>query len=179
MRTAILGALNTIAPTNPQVQELDQAVLVDARQSEEARRIAVEALVDAEKDAVLLEALPKIEPRRGAGGRVLPDAAARPGAVPDFTNADWSRPARRGLYLCLLCAEGGRAATQAQKQAPSGAEAHLPARTGCPSACRRASARPCAASCSASRASRGGCGSPPGCSACCSSSRSSTSRPRD
>jgi class 3 adenylate cyclase/HEAT repeat protein len=99
VRTAILGALNTIAPSHPQVQELDQAVLVDAHQSEEARRIAVEALVEAEKNALLLDALPRTPPsvQEAAFTRML-----RLGGqdMPDFTK-DELAAGPLGAYLCL------------------------------------------------------------------------------
>ena len=123
VRTAILGALNAIAPTSPQVQELDQAVLVDARQSEEARKIAVEALVDAEKDAVLLEALPRTPNavQEAAFYRMLRRGRQ---AVPNFTNADL-KPGPLGAYLCLylLMAESKE---QAQKQAQKQVQRTMP-----------------------------------------------------
>ena len=92
VRTAILGALNTIAPSHPQVQELDQAVLVDAHQGEEARRIAVEALVEAGKTALLLDTLPRTPPsvQEAAFTRML-NAAAR--SCPRLHAATSWRPA--------------------------------------------------------------------------------------
>ncbi len=99
VRTAILGALNTIAPSHPQVQELDQAVLVDTHQSEEARRIAVEALVEAEKNALLLDTLPRTPPsvQEAAFTRMLRLGGQE---VPDFTK-DELAAGPLGAYLCL------------------------------------------------------------------------------
>jgi class 3 adenylate cyclase/HEAT repeat protein len=99
VRTAILGALNTIAPSQPQVQELDQAVLVDTHQSEEARRIAVEALVEAEKNALLLDTLPRTPPsvQEAAFTRMLRLGGQE---VPDFTK-DELAAGPLGAYLCL------------------------------------------------------------------------------
>jgi class 3 adenylate cyclase/HEAT repeat protein len=99
VRTAILGALNTIAPSHSQVQELDQAVLVDPHQSEEARRIAVEALVEAEKNALLLDALPRTPPsvQEAAFTRMLRLGSQE---VPDFTK-DELAAGPLGAYLCL------------------------------------------------------------------------------
>jgi class 3 adenylate cyclase/HEAT repeat protein len=113
VRTAILGALNTIAPSHHQVQELDQAVLVDARQGEEARRIAVEALVDAEKTALLLDALPRTPPpvQEAAFARMLRLGGQE---VPDFTNAELP-PGPLGVYLCLYTLKA-ESKEQAQKQ---------------------------------------------------------------
>jgi class 3 adenylate cyclase/HEAT repeat protein len=98
VRTAILGALNTIAPSHAQVQELDQAVLVDAHQGEEARRIAVEALVEAGKTALIVDALPRTPPavQEAAFARML----RRGQDLPDFTR-DELEPGPRGTYLCL------------------------------------------------------------------------------
>lgn len=113
VRTAILGALNTIAPSHPQVQELDQAVLVDPRQGEEARRIAVEALVDAEKTALLLDALPRTPPsvQEAAFVRMLRLGGQE---VPDFTGTDLP-PGPLGAYLCLFTLKA-ESKEQAQKQ---------------------------------------------------------------
>ncbi|MCX7031993.1 MAG: hypothetical protein NTU62_17990 [Spirochaetes bacterium] len=99
VRTAILGALNTIAPSHPQVQELDQAVLVDTHQSEEARRIAVEALVEAEKNALLLDTLPRTPPsvQEAAFTRMLRLGGQE---MLDFTK-DELAPGPLGAYLCL------------------------------------------------------------------------------
>jgi len=98
VRTAILAALNTIAPTHVQVQELDQAVLVDARQGEAARRIAVEAIVEAGRTAVLLDALPRIPPavQEAAFARML----RRGQDLPDLTRHELG-PGPLGAYLCL------------------------------------------------------------------------------
>jgi class 3 adenylate cyclase/HEAT repeat protein len=113
VRTAILGALNTIAPSHPQVQELDQAVLVDARQGEEARRIAVEALVEAEKTALLLDALPRTPAtvQEAAFARMLRLGGQE---VPDFTGEDLP-PGPLGAYLCLYTLKA-ESKEQVQKQ---------------------------------------------------------------
>jgi class 3 adenylate cyclase/HEAT repeat protein len=107
VRTAILGAMNAIAPSNPQVQELAQAVLVDARQSDEARRIAVETLVDTsaaflldpEKQPEKRPLLPKLPSsvQEAAFNRMLRSGVQ---AAPDFTNENLT-PGPLGAYLCL------------------------------------------------------------------------------
>jgi class 3 adenylate cyclase/HEAT repeat protein len=99
VRTAILGALNTIAPSHPQVQELDQAVLVDTHQSEEARRIAVEALVEAEKHTLILDTLTRTPAsvQEAAFTRMLKRGAQ---GIPDFTEEELA-PGPLGMYLCL------------------------------------------------------------------------------
>ncbi len=98
VRTAILAALNSIAPSHAQVQELDQAVLVDTHQGEEARRIAVEALVEAGKAALLLDTLQRTPPavQEAAFARML----RRGQDLPDFTR-DELAPGPLGAYLCL------------------------------------------------------------------------------
>ncbi len=62
LRTEILRAINTISPTAQQVLELNQAVFADPKQSEAVKRIAVEALVEAERYAALKDALPRALP---------------------------------------------------------------------------------------------------------------------
>jgi len=58
-RAEILRAVNTIAPNNAQVQELNQAVFTDPLMPDELQRISVEGLVESEKFPLLQEALPK------------------------------------------------------------------------------------------------------------------------
>lgn len=113
VRTAILRALNTIAPSHPQVQELDQAVLVDARQGEEPRRIAAEALVEAEKIALLCEALPRTPPSVQEAAFARMQRLGGP-EVPDFTDADLA-PGPLGAYLSLYALRA-ESKEQAQKQ---------------------------------------------------------------
>ena len=113
VRTAILRALNTIAPSHPQVQELDQAVLVDARQGEEARRIAAEALVEAGKIAQLSEALPRTPPSVQEAAFARMQRLGGP-EVPDFTDADLA-PGPLGTYLSLYALKA-ESKEQAQKQ---------------------------------------------------------------
>ena len=190
VRTAILGALNAIAPSSPQVQELDQAVLVDPRQGEEARRIAVEALVDASRTRASSRSAEADRQARAAAQAGVPAGGSSTAAccssgvqeVPDFTaRASGSRPARR--LPVPLHAEGGQQGADAeagprQVQRPL-PRLTLPAELGARLPQTRASARPCAASCSASRTSRDGCGSPSGCfRLLLVIPRSSTSRPR-
>jgi class 3 adenylate cyclase/HEAT repeat protein len=107
VRTAILGALNAIAPSHPQVLELDQAVVVDSHQSEAARRIAAEALVETR-----VEFLVKADRQNNRPARLpeLPHAVQEAAfvrmlrlgtqEVPDFTK-DNLEPSPLGAYLCL------------------------------------------------------------------------------
>ena len=137
VRTAILGALNTIAPSHAQVQELDQAVLVDAHQGEEARRIAIEALVEAGKSAQLARH-PATDPALGAGGGLRADAQARPGTARTSPATSW-RPAP-SVPTCAFIRSRRTAATR-PRRAPSGLARACPtSRTGCSSACSGGSA---------------------------------------
>ena len=99
LRAEILRAINTIAPTNPQAIELTQAVYLDPRQSEAVKCIAVEALVDAEKYALLQESLPKAPPpvQEAAFMRMLQSGRQD---LPDLTREMLS-PSALGCYLCL------------------------------------------------------------------------------
>jgi class 3 adenylate cyclase/HEAT repeat protein len=99
LRAEILRAINTISPTSPQAQELNQAVYLDPRQSEAVKRIAVEALADGEKYALLHESLPRAAPaiQQAAFMRLLQAAGQE---VPDFTREMLS-PSAMGCYLCL------------------------------------------------------------------------------
>ena len=99
LRAEILHAINTISPTSPQAQELDQAVYLDPRQSEAVKRIAVEALVEAEKHALLKDSLPKASPpvQEAAFMKMLQTGGQE---VPDFTGESLSASAL-GCYLCL------------------------------------------------------------------------------
>jgi class 3 adenylate cyclase/HEAT repeat protein len=99
LRAEILRAINTISPTSPQAQELDQAVYLDPRQSEAVKRIAVEALVEAEKSALLKDSLPKASPpvQEAAFMKMLQTGGQE---VPDFTGESLSASAL-GCYLCL------------------------------------------------------------------------------
>lgn len=60
VRSEILRAINTIAPSGLQVLELNQAVYSDSKQSEAVRQVASESLVETEKYALLKETLPKV-----------------------------------------------------------------------------------------------------------------------
>ncbi len=99
LRAEILRAINTISPTSPQAQELDQAVYLDPRQSDTVKRIAVEALVEAEKHALLKDSLPKASPpvQQAAFMKMLQTGGQE---VPDFTSESLSQSAL-GCYLCL------------------------------------------------------------------------------
>lgn len=99
LRAEILHAVNTISPTSPQAQELNQAVYLDPRQSETVKRIAVEALVDAEKHALLKDSLPRSSPpvQEAAFMRMLQSGGQE---VPDFAGEVLS-PSAQGCYLCL------------------------------------------------------------------------------
>ena len=99
LRAEILRAINTISPTSPQAQELDQAVYLDPRQSEAVKRIAVEALIEAEKHELLKDSLPKASPpvQEAAFMKMLQTGGQE---VPDFTGESLSASAL-GCYLCL------------------------------------------------------------------------------
>ncbi|MCX7040149.1 MAG: hypothetical protein NT005_13580 [Spirochaetes bacterium] len=99
LRAEILRAINTISPTSAQAQELDQAVYLDPRQSDAVKRIAVEALVEAEKHALLKDSLPKASPpvQQAAFMKMLQTGRQE---VPDFTGESLS-PSALGCYLCL------------------------------------------------------------------------------
>jgi class 3 adenylate cyclase/HEAT repeat protein len=99
LRAEILRGINTISPTSPQAQELNQAVYLDPRQSEAVKRIAVEALVDAEKYPLLVDSLPRSPStvQSAAFMRMLQSGSQE---VPDFTREQLS-PSALGCYLCL------------------------------------------------------------------------------
>ena len=121
------GRINTISPTSPQAQELNQAVYLDPHQSEAVKRIAVEALVEAEKHALLLESLPEGRPRvqEAAFMRMLQSGSQE---VPDFTRGG-AGPAALGCYLCLytLKADSQRSQNAGQAQRPAELGARKPA----------------------------------------------------
>ncbi len=104
LRTEILAAINLIAPTSQQVTELDRAVLIDPRQSEEAKRVAAEALVEGERDELLKDLLPRASPLvlEAVFAKMLQGAAGEPPEV----NLERLAPGPLGAWLCLLAVRG-------------------------------------------------------------------------
>ncbi len=99
VRAEILAAINTISPTADSVQELNQAVFMDPKQSEAVKRIAVEALVEAEKYAVVKDLLPRAAAgvQEAAFTKMLLTGSQH---VPDLT-AETLSPTALGCYLCV------------------------------------------------------------------------------
>ncbi len=99
LRTEILRAINTISPNSQQVQELNHAVYTDAKQSEAVKRIAVEALVDAERYPFLKDTLPRAVPavQQAAFMRMLQTGSQE---VLDISPDSLSSSAL-GCYLCV------------------------------------------------------------------------------
>ena len=99
VRTEILRAINTISPSLPQVQELNQAVFMDPKQSESVKRTAVEALVEAQRFTLLKEAIPRASPGvQVAAFRKMLQTGTQ--AVPDFTGETLA-PSALGCFLCV------------------------------------------------------------------------------
>jgi class 3 adenylate cyclase/HEAT repeat protein len=99
VRAEILTAINAISPTAEKVQELNQAVFIDPKQSESVKRIAVEALVEAEKYTLLKDALPRSSPQvqEAAFAKMLQSGAPE---VLDFVGESLA-PSALGCYLCV------------------------------------------------------------------------------
>jgi class 3 adenylate cyclase len=99
LRTEILRAINTISPTAQQVLELNQAVFADPKQSEAVKRIAVEALVEAERYAVLKEALPRTAAgiQEAAFSKMMQTGSQEVLELPIESLA----PAPLGCYICV------------------------------------------------------------------------------
>jgi class 3 adenylate cyclase len=99
LRTEILRAINTISPTAQQVLELNQAVFADPKQSESVKRIAAEALVEAERYTSLKEALPKSLPgvQQAAFMKMLQTGSQEVLELPTEALA----PSALGCYLCV------------------------------------------------------------------------------
>jgi class 3 adenylate cyclase len=99
VRTEILRAINTISPTAQLVQELNNSVYVDPKQSEAVKCIAVEALVEAERYPFLKETLPRAAPQvqQAAFVKMLQTGSQ---VVLDFSSEKFD-PAVMGSYLCL------------------------------------------------------------------------------
>ena len=99
LRVEILRAINTISGTGQQVLELNQAVYADPKQNEAVKRIAVEALVEAEKYVILKDTLPKALPgvQQAAFKKMLQTGSQE---VLDFTKENLSSAAL-GSYLCM------------------------------------------------------------------------------
>lgn len=99
LRTEILRAINTISPTAQQVLELNQAVFADPKQSEAVKRIAAEALVEAERYASLKDALPRALPgvQEAAFTKMLQTGSQEVLELPTETLS----PSALGCYLCV------------------------------------------------------------------------------
>ncbi len=99
LRTEILKAINTISPTAPQVLELNQAVYTDPKQSEAVKRIAVEALVEAERYTILRETLPRMQPgvQQAAFMKMLQTGSQEVLELP----TEALSPSALGCYLCV------------------------------------------------------------------------------
>jgi len=99
VRTEILRAINTISPTAQLVQDLNNSVYVDPKQSEAVKCIAVEALVEAERYPFLKETLPRAAPavQQAAFVKMLQTGSQ---VVLDFSSEKFD-PAVTGSYLCL------------------------------------------------------------------------------
>jgi class 3 adenylate cyclase len=99
VRAEILRAINTISPTAQLVQELNNSVYVDPKQSEAVKCMAVEALVEAERYPFLKETLPRAAPavQQAAFVKMLQTGSQ---VVLDFSSEAFD-PAVMGSYLCL------------------------------------------------------------------------------
>ncbi len=99
VRTEILRAINTISPSMQQVQDLDQAVYQDPKQSDSVKQTAVEALVEAQKFSLLKDSLPRASSgvQEAAFRKMLQTGVQQ---VPDFT-AESLSPSALGCYLCV------------------------------------------------------------------------------
>ncbi len=99
VRAEILRAINTISPTAQLVQELNNSVYVDPKQSEAVKCIAVEALVEAERYPFLKETLPRAAPavQQAAFVKMLQTGSQ---IVLDFSSEAFD-PSVMGSYLCL------------------------------------------------------------------------------
>ena len=99
LRAEILKAINTISPTATQVLELNQAVFADPKQSETVKRIAAEALVEAERYASLKDSLPRALPgvQEAAFTKMLQTGSSEVLELPTETLA----PTALGSYLCV------------------------------------------------------------------------------
>ncbi len=99
VRTEILTAINTISSTSQQVQELNQAVFADPKQSESVKRIAVMALVDAERYSFLKDTLPRssVKVQEAAFDQMLQSGSQE---VLDFIGESLA-PSALGRYLCV------------------------------------------------------------------------------
>ena len=99
LRAEILKAINTISPTAQQVLELNQAVFADPKQSEAVKRIAAEALVEAERYTSLKDSLPRALPgvQEAAFTKMLQTGSQEVLELPTETLS----PSALGSYLCV------------------------------------------------------------------------------
>ena len=99
VRSEILQAINTIAPSGQQVLELNQAVFADPKQSEAVKRVAAESLVETERYAALKDALPRASAgvQEAALAKMLQSGSQE---VLDLDDRSLS-PTALGIYLCL------------------------------------------------------------------------------
>ncbi len=99
LRTEILRAINTIAPSAQQVLELNLAVFNDAKQGEPVRSVAAESLVESERYTVLRDALPRALPgvQQAAFMKMLQTGSQEVLELPMETLA----ASALGCYLCV------------------------------------------------------------------------------
>jgi class 3 adenylate cyclase len=99
VRTEILRAINIISPTAQQVMELNQAVFADPKQSEGVKKIAAEAMVEAERYTLLKDALPRALPgvQEAAFTKMLQSGGQEVLELPVETLS----PAALGCSLCV------------------------------------------------------------------------------
>lgn len=99
VRTEILRAINAISPTDQQVLNLNQAVYADPKQTEAVKKIAVEALVEAERYTMLKETLPRALPgvQEAAFAKMLQTGSQEVLEI----NGDTLGSAALGRYLCV------------------------------------------------------------------------------
>ena len=99
LRTEILRTINIASPNSQQVQELNHAVYTDPKQGETVKRIAVEALVEAERYPFLKDTLPRAVPgvQQAAFMKMLQTGSQ---LVIDI-GAESLSPSALGCYLCV------------------------------------------------------------------------------
>ena len=104
VRSEILRAINTIAPSGLQVLELNQAVYSNSRQTDAVRQVAAESLVETEKFPLLKETLPKVSAgiQRAALAKMLQSGSQEVFSLDEQALS----PEALGVYLCLHTLKG-------------------------------------------------------------------------
>jgi len=104
VRSEILRAINTIAPTGLQVLELNQAVYSNSKQSELVRQVASESLVETEKFSVLKDTLAKVSAgiQLSALKKMLQSGSQEVFSLDENALS----PEALGAYLCLHTLKG-------------------------------------------------------------------------